>query len=435
MRKAIYARSRLRYKFYKNPSEKNERKYKRQWNLCVSLRCKTIKQYFSNINIQFPIEHYINTVERSSGLKLEKMEFENSLNTSRYILHSIIDCYKNHPSIFKIKSEVSSNPCSDSDFPRNILVTSDEVEKMLKSLNSKKAAGTDRLPIKLVKLASEVLSKPLSIAMTNSITSSTFPDRTKVATVVPIDKKTDNKYTVSNFRPVSLLNCFSKIYENYIKNHIVNSTGNYIFPYVSAYRKGYNSQYVLIRRLEECRQHLDNNKVVGSVFMDLSKAFHCVPHDLLIAKLAAYSVDENLLTYTYSYFSNRKQCFRINNVHSKFQNVFSGIPHGSIVGPTLVNCFFNDFFYFIDSVHNFADDNSLNAFESNIENLKLILESESKTAISWFQSNKMIVNPGKFRGIIIDKKKQKSYCRIHQYRSENHKNFIISKTFRRTRRR
>ena len=104
---------------------------------------------------------------------------------------------------------------------RNILVTSDEVEKMLKFLNSKKAAGTDRLPIKLAKLASEVLSKLLSIAMNNSITSPTFTDRAKLATVVPIDKKTDNTYNVSNFRPVSLLNCFSKICENYIKNHIL----------------------------------------------------------------------------------------------------------------------------------------------------------------------------------------------------------------------
>ena len=80
---------------------------------------------------------------------------------------------------------------------------------MLKSL--KKTDGKDRLPIKLIKLASEVLSEPLSIAMYNSITSSTFPDRAKVATVGPIDKKTDNKYTVSNFKSVSLLNSFSKI--------------------------------------------------------------------------------------------------------------------------------------------------------------------------------------------------------------------------------
>ena len=88
--------------------------------------------------------------------------------------------------------------------------------------------------------------------------------------------------------------------------------------------------------------------------------------------------------YIYSYLSNRKQCARINNVHSRFQNLIPGATQLSIVGPTLFNCFFNDFFYFIDkaSVHNFADYNCLNAFESNIKNLKLILESESKKAIS-----------------------------------------------------
>ena len=102
--------------------------------------------------------------------------------------------------------------------------------------------------------------------------------------------------------------------------------------------------------------------------------------------------------YIYSYFSKRKQCVSINNVHSRFQNVISGAPQGSIVSPLSFNCFFNDFFCFIDkaNVHNFAHDNSLSAFQSDIKNLKLILESDSKKAISWFQSDKMIVNRGKF---------------------------------------
>ena len=219
--------------------------------------------------------------------------------------------------------------------------------------------------------------------MNNSITSFTFPGRTKVATVVSIDKKTDTKYTVSNFRPVGLLNCFSKNYENYINNHIVHSMSNYISPYVSPYRKGYSSQHVLIRLLEEWRQHLDNNIVRGA-FMDLSKAFDSVPYDLLITKLTAYSVDENLYMYLYSFLSNRKQCVRISNVYNSFQNVVSGVRQESIVGSTLFNCYFNDLFYFIDkaSVNNFADDNSLSAFESNIKHLKLILETESKTSIS-----------------------------------------------------
>ena len=82
--------------------------------------------------------------------------------------------------------------------------------------------------------------------------------------------------------------------------------------------------------------------------MDLSKAFDCVPHDLLIAKLEAYGINENLLAYLHSYLSNRKQCVCINNVTSDFETIISGFPQNSIANPNLFNCFFNDFFYFIE---------------------------------------------------------------------------------------
>ena len=177
---------------------------------------------------------------------------------------------------------------------------------------------------------------------------------------------------------------------------------------VSAYRKNYSSQHVLIRLLEEWIKCLDNNYVRGGVLMDLCKAFDCVLHDLLIAKLEAYGINENLLASLHSYLSNRKQCARINDVTSDFETVIYGVPQGSIVGPILFNCFFNDFFYFIEkaSIHNFADENTLSMFEETIQNLIALLENESNTAIEWFQNNKMMVNPGKFQAIIIDKKKK-----------------------------
>ena len=141
--------------------------------------------------------------------------------------------------------------------------------------------------------------------------------------------------------------------------------------------------------------------------MNLSKAFDCVPHDLLIAKLEAYGINENLLAYLHSYLSNRKQCVSI-NVTSDFETIISGVPQCSIVGPISFNCFFNDFSYFIGkaSVHNFAGDNTLSMLEETIQNLVALLETESNTAIEWFQNNKMMVNPGKFQAIIIDKKKK-----------------------------
>ena len=155
-------------------------------------------------------------------------------------------------------------------------ITSNEVNLILKSLNTKKASGTDKILTKLVKLVSDFLLAPLATVINNSLASSKFPDIAKVATVIPIDKKMDGKYDISNFLPVSLLNCFSEVYENIIKCRLVDSMYNNISPFISAYRKNYNTQHVMIRLLEEWRENLDKSYVVGGVLMDLPKAFDCV---------------------------------------------------------------------------------------------------------------------------------------------------------------
>ena len=126
-----------------------------------------------------------------------------------------------------------------------------EIKTILKSLNSKKATGIDKIPKKLVKLGSDILAEPLSIAINNSISTFIFPNNAKIASVVPIDKKTYDKYVISNFRPVSILNCFSKLYENVIKNELLKFMSVHLSPFISSYRKDYNMQHVLLRRLEE----------------------------------------------------------------------------------------------------------------------------------------------------------------------------------------
>ena len=138
--------------------------------------------------------------------------------------------------------------------------------------------------------------------------------------------------------------------------------------------------------------------------MDLSKAFDCIPHDLLIAKLSAYGLNDKALKYIYTYFKNRKQCVRINNVCSDFKDIISGVPQGSIVGPMLFNAFLNDFFFCVRkaSVDNFfAHDNRLSSFAKPVTLLVEILMTEFQNAIKRFSENKMIVNPDKFKSIII----------------------------------
>ena len=157
--------------------------------------------------------------------------------------------------------------------------------------------------------------------------------------------------------------------------------------------------------IEEWRENLDDIFFVGAVLTDLSKAFDCIPHDLLIAKLSAYGLSSDSFCYIYSYLKDRKQCFQVNNKQSEFDTIISGVPQGSIFGPILFNIFFNDFFFFISkaSVHNFADDNILSSFAKSLRELVTILQSECETAINCLHNNKVILNPDKFQVIFLDK--------------------------------
>ena len=209
----------------------------------------------------------------------------------------------------------------------------------------------DTILPKLIKTAFSFLAPIITTAINSSIENSVFPKNAKVATVVPLDKEKPEKNDISNFRPVSLLNTFSKFYERVIKDQLVLSMENYFSPMVSAYRKNYSTQHFITCQVEEWRKHLDENFVVGAVLTDLSKAFDCIAHDLRIAKLAAYSFSDAALHYAYSYLSNRKQCVRINNTYNNYQKKISGVPQGSIVGPIFFNLSINDLLFLYPMSH------------------------------------------------------------------------------------
>ena len=133
--------------------------------------------------------------------------------------------------------------------------------------------------------------------------------------------------------------------------------------------------------------------------MDLSKAFDCISHDLIIAKLKAYGFQNDSLKIIYSYLKGRRQCVRVNGSDSSFKTILAGVPQGSILGPILFNIFINDLNYFIKraNLHGFADDHTLTASKTNIEDLKEVLNSESNITVDWLNDNSMVANPSKFQ--------------------------------------
>ena len=137
---------------------------------------------------------------------------------------------------------------------------------------------------------------------------------------------------MSNFRPVSVLNTFSKVYERVIKDQIICGMKKYFSLSLSAYRNKW-------------RTNLDHNFVVGAVLTDLSKAFDSIPFDLLIAKISAYNFSDGSLTYIYSYLTNRRQCVRINNTHILLETMISSVPQVFILVPILFNLSINDLFF------------------------------------------------------------------------------------------
>ena len=242
--------------------------------------------------------YYINIVEKTSG-KLPDDSFKNYTN-NRDIVLEVIKKYEHHPSI---KTRKSNNNSSDK-FKLPKAQVSD-INNLLKGINIKKATGPDTIPPKLVRMSADIIDSHLCNLINMDIDNDDFSDGGKLASVRPLVKK-KSRNIIENYRPVSILNTFSKIYERYIHNSSTPFVDNFLSVFISAYRKTYSSNHVLIRLIENWKKSLDSKKFVGAVLMDLSKAFDCIPHELLIAKMHAHGFEINTLVFFYSYLKNTK---------------------------------------------------------------------------------------------------------------------------------
>ena len=184
----------------------------------------------------------------------------------------------------------------------------------------------------------------------------------------------------------------------------------YLSPYLCGFRKGFSTQHCLTVMLERWKKAMDKGQLAGALLTDLSKAFDCINHELLIAKLEAYGFDHESLTYIYSYLSDRKQRTKVNGSFSAWADIIFGVPQGSILGPLLFNINFNDIFYFIpdSDMTNFADDNTPYTVEVTIDALLESLLKDTTILTQWFKDNYFRMNADKCHLLVCNHDKDVS---------------------------
>ena len=168
---------------------------------------------------------------------------------------------------------------------------------------------------------------------------------------------------------------------------------------------------------------------VGVIYMDLSKAFDSLSHELLIAKLKCYGLDQNAVEFFRSYLSNRYQCCKINNTLGDWRKIIAGVPQGSILGPLLFNIFLNDIFFFLKDANlgNYADDSTLYAYNKNLETVIYNLRQEFSILSNWFYDNYMVLNPGKCHFMLFGVKENEKFdllCNAITLKHSSHKKIL-----------
>lgn len=282
--------------------------------------------------------------------------------------------------------------------------TTYEISKIIDNLKLNTSSGIDGINIKVLKCIKNLIIDDLTKCINKCLCEGIFPDSLKTAKVTPI-YKSGSKTDPGNYRPISVLSVFSKIFEKVLYNRLDKYLTSIDFLYKKQYgfRAKSNTLSATIDLVTKIKVKIDEKQIVLGVFIDLKKAFDTVSHKILLKKLQNIGVVGRALQIFKSYLSGRSQIVKIGKYLSCPKNVNYGVPQGSILGPLLFLIYINNIqeIGLSADVTLYADDTSLFYFGDSINSIIPNLQSDLDLLNSWFRSNLLTINIAKTNYIIF----------------------------------
>ena len=282
--------------------------------------------------------------------------------------------------------------------------TEETVSKYIKKLKVDKAAGPDDIPPRILQETQLESSKILSIIFNKSMQEGRLPSVWKDARVTPIYKK-GSRQDPGNYRPVSLTSIVCKLMEQGVKERIMEFMKNNSLwsPEQYGFRPGRSCQLQLLEVLELWYKALDDGKKVDVNFLDFAKAFDSVPHRRLILKMKMYGIDGKIARWVRAFLAKRRQAVVVNGSSSGWTEVLSGVPQGSVLGPTLFLLYVNDLPSTIQNIARlFADDTKVSMIYLREEEC-ISLQDDLYALEDWAEKWQLRFHPSKCKTMHIGK--------------------------------
>uniref|UniRef100_A0A1B6HJN6 Reverse transcriptase domain-containing protein n=1 Tax=Homalodisca liturata TaxID=320908 RepID=A0A1B6HJN6_9HEMI len=324
--------------------------------------------------------------------------------TNQYFIQSVADIQTNIDNTDILATNLLANTLTNC-VPQFTwsLITPTDVTKVAAKLSNSKTSDFYGISNYIVKNTIKHISSPLAFIFNQCLLHGYFPDLLKISKVLPVYKKGDRSLPQS-YRPISIVPILSKVFES-IMYHQLNQhfeSNNIISNNQHGFRTNKSTTSAVTEIVVKALHAFEQRESVALTLIDLSKAFDCVNHGILLDKLKIYGISENSINILQSYLSNRVQYVSVQAQQSTTLSVATGVPQGSVLGPFLFIIFINDLpSNVLSNIVIYADDTTLFSSNKQLNTLKENMDASHSLALNWFTSNRLICNQEKTQNLLL----------------------------------